>query len=167
MDNNTHNSYINFNWTTIMAHIRTTDTWATRDTDQGKLEYNRYINPLCDYNYACYMRSKQIIADEYRRWDNRQKWLWSESLYDSLCRHMEIIKLLMKWHMVFEYKEEDGSVQLVVDPLGSREGREQKNLTSELNAIRFNSEGLKLDILLGRFEPIELEWDNKHPLYMI
>jgi hypothetical protein len=43
-----------------MTH-REFDTGATRDTDNGKLEYSRYINPLADYSFAEYMKSKQVI----------------------------------------------------------------------------------------------------------
>lgn len=126
------------------SDTRVSSTWATRDTDVGKLEYSRYIHPLADYSFATYMKGKQIIGGEYRRGDNRQKWLWQESLFDSLCRHMEIVKLLYKWYRVFETKK-DGVVQLHhEEPQWSFDFIEEKTMESELNAIRFNEEWLKL-----------------------
>lgn len=146
--------------------IRVSDTGATRDTGNWKLEYNKYINPLCDYNFSMYMRSKQIIWWEYRDWDNRQKWLWSNSLFDSLCRHIEILKLLMKWHRVFEYKDWD-KIQLVVDPIEISMWWEEKQIITELNACRFNSEWMKLELLLGRDEWIRKENCNIYSDYLL
>lgn len=121
------------------------DTWASRDTSDGKLEYSNYIHPLNDFNFAQYMQSKQIIWWEYRRWDNRQKWIPEESLFDSLIRHIEIVKLLRKWYDVYEKRNENWSVELIVKKKSEKSlDFEQKDIISELNAIRFNSEAMKL-----------------------
>ena len=124
---------------------RTFDTGATRDSDQWKLEYSRYIHPLADYSFARYMQSKQIIWGEYRRGDNWQKKIPEESLFDSLVRHIEILKLLKKWHRVDEIKNEDWTTDLLLD-LESNDWIcwDRKTIEGELNAIRFNSEALKL-----------------------
>lgn len=132
---------------------RTFDTGATRDSDTGKLEYSRYINPLADYSFAEYMKSKQIIGGEYRRGDNRQKWIPTESLFDSLVRHIEIVKLLRKWHNVIEAKFR-WEVMLFIDKYPEEaywyENIDEKSMVNELNAIRFNSEALKLSILQSK-----------------
>lgn len=131
----------------MVDSFRTFPSWSTRDTATGKLEYSNYIHPLADYSFAQYMKSKQTIWWEYRRWDNRIKWLWEESLFDSLCRHIEIVKLLQKWYYVYEIKQ-DWIVDLIVSEK-QQENKwydlfEEKDLVNELNAVRFNSEALKL-----------------------
>ena len=130
---------------------RTFPSWSTRDSDTGKLEYSRYIHPLADYSFAEYMKSKQTIWGEYRRGDNRQKGIPPESLFDSLIRHIEIVKLLRKWHTVREYRDiNTGETILHVDfELRSTDHDFlwEKTMVQELNAIRFNSEALKLSIL--------------------
>lgn len=130
------------------------DTWATRDKADGKLEYANFINPLCDYNFAEYMKTKQIIGWQYRRWDNRQKWIPHESLFDSLVRHTEILKLIYKWYDVYECLLNGEVVMWVFHSWTAYEVPSQwyasvikKDIISELNAIRFNSEALKLHYL--------------------
>lgn len=130
--------------------IRTFSTGSTRDTANGKLEYTNYIHPLNDYSFAQYMKWKQIINWVYRRWDNRQFWIPAESLFDSLCRHIEIVKLLQKWLYVYEVRDWE-VVDLVVSEIEQPEIWEQKDIITELNACRFNSEALKLQHLTGNF----------------
>lgn len=130
--------------------MREFNSWATRDTATGKLEYANYIHPLNDFSFANYMRGKQIIDGEYRRGDNWQKGIPPESLFDSLCRHIEILKLLYKWHRVYETKT-NWVVELVVDwDVPHTDWYESKTIENELNAIRFNSEALKLSFLLHK-----------------
>jgi hypothetical protein len=62
---------------------------------------------------------------------------------------MEILKLLEKGYSVTEYKK-DGKVFVTIDSCGIPDGAmniDKKNLIGELNAIRFNSEALKLHYL--------------------
>ena len=127
-----------------MENFRTFDSGATRDAADGKLEYGNYIHPLNDYSFANYMKWKQIIGGEYRRGDNWQKGIPDESLFDSLIRHIEILKLLRKGHKVIEIKVK-GKIDLIID-WEAPENAEvfEKNIIDELNAIRFNSEALKL-----------------------
>lgn len=128
--------------------FRTFESGATRDI-WDKLEYKDYIHPLCDFSFAQYMQSKQYIGGKKRAGDNRQKWIPPESLLDSLTRHMEILKLLEKGYSVTEYKK-DGKVFVTIDSCGIPDGAmniDKKNLIGELNAIRFNSEALKLHYL--------------------
>lgn len=142
--------------------FRQFSTGATRDTASGKLEYSRFINPLNDFSFASYMQSKQIIGWEYRRWDNRQKGIPEESLFDSLCRHIECLKLLKAWNTVDEIDQwwwivwrvwNDGHYlwsvlkewnnKIVFD----EKIMKPKNIIDELNAIRFNGEAMKLQYL--------------------
>lgn len=127
--------------------LRTFETGATRDIATGKLEYSNYINPLADYNYAEYMKGKQYIGWEYRKGNNWQKWIPDESLFESLVRHMEIVKLIRAWYRVWECKK-DWVVSWVVHKddkwTGEYDTVEEKNIIDELNAMRFNSEALKL-----------------------
>lgn len=139
-----------------MKTFRTMETWATRDNNSWKLEYQNYINPLCDYSFAQYMKWKQIIWWEYRRGDNRQKWLWKESLFESLVRHIEVLKLLYKWYRVFEVKKDWVADLIVLEKNTIFDEKsfdfcEEKNIITECNAIRFNSEALKLDILSDNY----------------
>lgn len=100
------------------------------------------------------MKSHQMINGEFREWDNRQKGLWEESLYDWLIRHVRCYELLDKGYSVLEYKV-DGQTERAV---GWDEDMEViiasliknwyeywvKDKVETLNAIRFNTEALKL-----------------------
>lgn len=129
--------------------FRTFPSWSTRDTSNWKLEYANYIHPLADYDYAEYMKSKQIIGWQYRRWDNWQKWIPEESCFDSLVRHVEILKLLKHWFDVYELEKDWNIDWIVVKTWESIKTEKwtnvyKKDIKSELNAIRFNSEAMKL-----------------------
>jgi hypothetical protein len=126
--------------------MRTFETWATRDTANGKMEYVKYSHPLCDYSWAKYMLWKQIIDGQYRNGDNRQKWMPFDELMQSFVRHTEIVKLLYYWHTVYEERDGD-AVHIHVDPIEVWDDWEQKTFESELNACRFNSEAMKLQVL--------------------
>ena len=134
-----------------MTH-REFNTGATRDTNKWKLQYSKYIHPLADYSFAEYMKSKQVIWWEHREGDNRQKGIPEESLFDSLVRHIEILKLLKKWHQVKEIKHLDWKIDLIIDEEVPSNDKwkivvlecENKTIEGELNAIRFNGEALKL-----------------------
>ncbi len=133
----------------VMDTFRTFPSWSTRDTAQWKLEYSNYIHPLADYSYSQYMKSKQIIWWEYRSGRNRQKWLPEESCFESLIRHIEIVKLIKHWFDVYEYNL-DGVIDWDVVPSWTKPSIpewaivDHKNIESELNACRFNSEAMKL-----------------------
>ena len=142
--------------------FRKFNSGATRDSSNGKLEYEWYINPLNDYSFAEYMKTKQIIWWEYRKWDNWQKWIPTSAIFPSLIRHIEILKLLYKWYKVYEYKVwEEVKLHVWDNP---PELVEQKNIIQELNAIRFNTEAMKLNYLLNNHhEQKEDEWLSEQP----
>lgn len=140
-----------------MTEKRQFSTWANRDIATWKLEYSNYIHPLNDYSFAEYMKSKQIIWWEYRRGDNWTKWIPYDSLFESLVRHVELLKLLYKWYNILEYKlnwevglyiEEDDDVfeniAMAYEQSEHHSDIQYKSIESELNAIRFNWEAMKL-----------------------
>lgn len=139
-----------------MEDFRTMPTWSTRDIATGKLEVSNYNHPLCDYSFNNYMRSKQVIGGQYRKWNNWQKGLGRESLFDSLCRHMEVLKLLYAWFRVFETKK-DWVVDLIVLQKDyifddtAFDFCEEKDIVTECNAIRFNVSWLQLDYLSDNY----------------
>lgn len=140
-----------------METFRKFETWATRDIATGKLEYSNYIHPLADYSFAEYMKSKQIIGGEYRKGNNRQKWIPEDSCFESLIRHIEIVKLIKHWFDVYEC-----NIDWVIDWVVILKWKmshfpewaivDHKNIESELNAIRFNTEAMKLYYIDGGYE---------------
>lgn len=132
--------------------MREFETWANRDWDMWKLQYSSYINPINDYSFAKYMLWKQYIDWEYRDWANWQKWIPEKSLIESLTRHAEAIKLLFQWYRVVETKK-NWIVELFawndIDKINPDDFDfyEEKEIVTELNALRFNWEALKLSYL--------------------
>lgn len=136
---------------TMSEEIRVFKTWSSRDTANWKYEFCRYINPINEFSFAKYMQSKQTINGEYRRWDNRQKWIPEESLFDSLTRHIRCLELLRWWYDVYEINYRwavrrevvpQWDILVILDDIESKVNK--KDIISELNAIRFNSEAMKL-----------------------
>lgn len=136
--------------------FRKFDTWASRDTATWKLEWSNYSHPLCDYSFANYMKSKQIIWWEYRRGDNRQKWIPSDVLFESLIRHTNELRLLYKWYRLFEIRK-DWVIDMIVLPKNTVFNEdefdfcEEKTMEMVLNAIRFNCCALQLNILSDNY----------------
>jgi len=78
----------------LSTQIRTFDTGATRDTDEGKLDYEGFLSPLVLRRYAEYMHSHRIQSDgELRPSDNWQKGIPLEAYMKSGWRHF------MDWWM--------------------------------------------------------------------
>lgn len=134
--------------------IRISDTGWIRNSAIWKLQYSKYIHPLAEFSYAQYMKSHQMINGEFREWDNRQKGLWEESLYDGLIRHVRCYELLDKGYSVLEYKVDgqteravgwDEDMEVIISSL-IKNWYEYwvKDKVETLNAIRFNTEALKL-----------------------
>ena len=72
--------------------MREFDTGATRDTDEGKLDYEGFLSPLVLHEYASYMHENRIQADDkLRDSDNWQKGIPIEAYMKSMFRHfMEV-----------------------------------------------------------------------------
>lgn len=70
--------------------IRTFDTGATRDTDQGKLEYRRFLSMPAVKRYCEYMREHRKQSDgQLRDPDNWKKGIPLNVYADSLYRHVQ------------------------------------------------------------------------------
>jgi hypothetical protein len=68
--------------------MREFETGATRDTDEGKLDYEGFLSPLVLKRYAEYMHKHRIQADgKLRASDNWQKGIPVSAYMKSLWRH--------------------------------------------------------------------------------
>ena len=68
--------------------LRTFDTGATRDTDEGKLDYEGFISPLVLECYAEYMHSNRMQSDgKMRDSDNWQRGIPRSAYMKSGWRH--------------------------------------------------------------------------------
>ena len=106
------------------SKIRTFESGATRDTDEGKYDYEGFLSPLVLERYAQYMHKHRVQADgELRDSDNWQKGIPKDAYIKSAFRHF------MDW-----WKEHRG--------LKSREGIEDA-----LMALLFNVMGYAHAIL--------------------
>lgn len=108
-----------------VTRVRTFDTGATRDTDEGKLDYEGFFHPLVLKRFAMYMNQHRIQTDgQLRASDNWQKGIPREELMKSLLRHTMDVWL---HHRDTEAATED--------------------LEDALCGVMFNSMGYFLDIL--------------------
>ena len=68
--------------------MRQFDTGATRDTDEGKLDFEGFLSPTVLERYATYMHANRIQADgNLRDSDNWQKGIPREAYMKSGWRH--------------------------------------------------------------------------------
>lgn len=76
------------NGTPLVANIRTFDTGATRDTDEGKFDYEGFISPLVLECYAEYMHDNREQSDGNKRdSDNWQRGIPRQAYMKSGWRH--------------------------------------------------------------------------------
>ncbi len=69
--------------------IRVFESGATRDTGDGKLDYDGFLSPLTLPRYAEYMHSHRIQSDgKLRDSDNWQKGIPLDAYMKSLWRHL-------------------------------------------------------------------------------
>lgn len=128
--------------------LRTFDTGANRDISLGKLQTSKYSNALCNFSFDRYMLSKQFINGEWREGDNRQFWIPPDSLFESLCRHIEELKLMYAWYKLVEVRDDKGStMQFAHEPITDGAKVIPQDIITTFNAIRFNSEALKKHFL--------------------
>ena len=110
--------------------IRTFHTGATRDTDEGKLDWEGFISPLAMRFFVKYMHGYRTQADgTLRDADNWQKGMPRRQYMKSLIRH--IWDLWTLWRQSTAHDFEDRMVTL-------------------LCAILFNVQGLLHEIAIGR-----------------
>lgn len=109
--------------------IRRFDTGATRDVDADKLDFDGFIHPLCELNFAKYMHRHRLQPDgKLRDSANWTKGMPRKEYLKSLMRHVHDLRLHMHGH--------------------GEEAREP--ILEALAAIRFNVDGLTLEILKDR-----------------
>jgi len=72
--------------------MRQFETGATRDTEEGKLDYEGFLSPFVLRRFAEYMHKHRVQADgSLRASDNWQKGIPVDAYMKSLCRHfMEV-----------------------------------------------------------------------------
>lgn len=109
--------------------MRQFETGATRNTDEGKFDYEGFFSPLVMERFASYMNSNRMQADgQLRDSDNWQKGIPSEAYMKSGWRHF------MDW-----WKEHRG--------ISTDEG-----LESALCALLFNVQGYLHEHLKKKYE---------------
>ena len=87
----------------MTEQIRTFDTGATRDTDQGKLDYTRALSPIVLERYVQYLNKHRKQPDgSMRDFDNWKKGLPFRESFSSLGRH-----LIDVWKMIEGFSAED------------------------------------------------------------
>lgn len=114
--------------------VRVFDTGATRDTAEGKLDYEGFLSPSVLRRYAQYMNDNRVQSDgSVRDSDNWQKGIPLESYMKSLWRHiMDAWTMHREWHVVL------GRLAI---------GRAPALLETALCAIIFNASGYLHEIL--------------------
>jgi len=71
-----------------MGEIRKFDSGATRDNDQGKLDYEGFLSPIVIERYAEYMNKNRVQSDgNVRASDNWQKGIPIDAYMKSKYRH--------------------------------------------------------------------------------
>lgn len=97
--------------------MRVFETGATRDTDQGKFDYEGFLSPIALERFAAYMNKNRVQADgKLRDSDNWQKGIPRDAYMKSMFRHF-----MEAWSIHRGHKEGD--------------------ITEALSAILFNVQG--------------------------
>ena len=106
---------------------RTFESGATRNSEEGKLDYEGFLSPLVLHRCAEYLNGHRLLEDGTTRdSDNWQKGMPRRQYMKSLIRHT--------WNLWMEWR-------------GQRRGR---LLLELLCAIHFNVQGLGYELLIGR-----------------
>jgi len=122
-----------------------------RDDVEGKLHPYGFTHPLCDNSFYRYMDKHRKMSNGELRAPNNWWDVWSKDVsIDCLARHVEDLKCIHAG--LFVYKER-------IQPKGERTrlstveldykalGWEKVTEEDACNAIRFNADAYKLDIL--------------------
>ena len=116
--------------------MRNFDTGATRDTDEGKNDYEGFYSPLVVEAFGNYMTKHRIQADgKLRDSDNWQKGIPKDAYIKSLWRHF-----LDMWFIHRGYKRTD------------KQTGEVLTMKEVLCAILFNVQGYLYEILKEKKE---------------
>lgn len=102
-----------------MPAIRKFDTGATRDTDEGKLDYEGFLSPLVLERYAEYMHKHRFQADgNLRDSDNWQKGMPRKVYLKSLWRHFMDTWKLMRGISVKDVTLEEALCAILFNAMG-------------------------------------------------
>ena len=119
--------------------MREFDTGATRNSDEGKPDYEAYLSPLVIQRYGEYMAKHAVQADgNLRPGDNWQKGFPLASYVKSGWRHMVDWWLL---HRGYKAREE--------------------NIEESLCAVIFNSSGYLHELLKRKHDAFLQESDDE------
>lgn len=109
--------------------VRQFPTGATRDTSEGKLEFDGFLNPLVLVRFAEYMHENRKLPDgTLRASDNWTKGIPRAAYLSSMVRHLVDLWLHHRGH-----------------PEKARE-----DIETALCALLFNVQGYLHEVLLGR-----------------
>jgi hypothetical protein len=76
-------------WPPETGKMRAFESGATRDSGEGKLEYEACLSPIATERYAEYMLKCSICSDGSKRpGDNWQKGITLQSYMESIMRHV-------------------------------------------------------------------------------
>ena len=135
--------------------IRKFESGGLRDSCDGKLNYYGFREPRLEQSFAKYMHEHRKMADGTLRDANNWWKGWDKEIsLQSLVRHIEDLQAIHAGYVVLEIRNEKG-VHKVYHDLSKNEpytvevDDEVKIITAEecTNAIRFNAEAYKLQIL--------------------
>jgi len=130
--------------------IRQFDNGANRNGVAGKLHPYGFANPLCDHSFYKYMDIHRHLSDgSLRDPDNWQKG-WDRAIsLDSMARHVEDLKCIHRGYFVFKEKTKEGEITYVFmsEPKTVPTGWHLVDEEECCNAIRFNAEAYKLEVL--------------------
>lgn len=139
-------------------------TGANRNSSNGKFVYSDFINPLNEHSFAKYMHGKRFLDDgTYRDGNNWQRGIPMEELLKSFRRHSWELEALHLGYVLVRYTDEEGEHTEVFH---NKEGLQEfvnemdvldikwefVNIEDVLNAIRFNTEAYKLQVIGYKLE---------------
>lgn len=107
---------------------------ATRDSLEGKLDFEGFLSPLVEESYAKYMNSHRKQADgSIRDSDNWQSGMPRSVYVKSLLRHVWTAWKIHRGIQCFDERD-----------------NHEITLVEALHGVKFNTNGLLLELLLGR-----------------
>jgi len=103
---------------------------ASRDSGEGKLQYDKFLSPLVLKVYAEYMHTKRVMPDGERSGDNWQKGIPKDAYMESLSRHYMDTWLIHRGY----------------------HGAVDDDIVTTLVGVMFNSMGMLHEVLKGQSE---------------
>lgn len=125
--------------------MREFETGATRDTDNGKLDFEGFFSPLALFEVAKYLHRHRVQADgTYRDSDNWQKGMDLNVYAKSEWRHHFAFWAIHRGLIVYEERKPDGEVEthlLTEETEHKNPGWKRVTIIDALCGIVFNSLG--------------------------